>query len=95
MHLYSVFDSLAERWHAPYCIDSDAVAQRSFMASVENSPIASNPGDFALFRIGDFDPTTGLVAGEISPVRIMSGFEAVHVIAASKDEDDKRQLSLA
>jgi len=96
MQLYSVFDSLAERWHVPYAMESDAVAGRAFIASVgqADSPMASSPGDYTLFTIGHFDPDTGQVTGETSPIRVMSALEAFHILKAAKAEEDGRQLSL-
>lgn len=95
MHLYSVFDSLAERWHVPYCMESDAIAQRTFISSVADSPMAQSPGDFALFKVGDFDPDTGLVHGDNTPSRLMSALEALTYLKAAQAADDDRQLKLA
>lgn len=94
MHLYSVYDSVAERWHAPMAFESDAVAQRGFIASVKNSPMADSPGDFCLFKLGDFDPDTGVVSGDLAPTRLISAFEALHVLKAAEAAEDARQLKL-
>lgn len=97
MFLYSVHDSLAGRWHVPYCMENDSVAIRAFLATVgqSGSPLNTSPGDFALYKVGTFEPETGAIGAEATPVRIISALEAVHVLAASKKIEDERQLSLA
>lgn len=96
MHLYSVFDSLAEIWHAPMTMRSDGEAQRAFMASCTRvgSPVADSPMDYSLHRIGDFDETTGAVSSEVAPIRVCSALEVLQVAKQAQQAEDERQLKL-
>lgn len=65
MVVTSVRDVVAERFLDLHTEQSDATAQRNFQYSVReatatsNGLVASNPGDFWLFAVGEFDTETG------------------------------------
>ena len=61
MKVYSVFDSKALFWAAPFILRTNGEAVRAF-ASAANDPTHSwgrFPTDFTLFHIGYFDHETG------------------------------------
>lgn len=61
----------------PFSCQSDAVAMRDFRIAVnasKDSLMHSSPGDFDLFRLGEFDPETGIIIPENAPVLVVSGF---------------------
>lgn len=55
MKLYSVFDTVAKRFNAPFVAESDEVANRSFQYGLKGQPFAS---DMDLYFVGFFDPDT-------------------------------------
>lgn len=79
MYLYTVYDSLAGQYHYPMTLQSDALAQRAFVGSVKESPMADHPADYTLMRIGEFDPETGVIQ-PTAPERVMTAWEAIHLL---------------
>lgn len=61
--IYSVFDSKAAAFLPPFFVHNDAIAQRAFSegANDPTHPFFKHPADYTLFRIGDFNDTTGQV----------------------------------
>lgn len=55
MKLYSVYDTVAKRFNAPFVSESDEVANRSFQYGLKGQPFAS---DMDLYCVGFFDPDT-------------------------------------
>lgn len=60
-NLYSVFDSKAALFMAPFVAMSDGVAIRGFQdeANKQGTMMNRHPSDFALYRLGSFDEKTG------------------------------------
>lgn len=59
---YSVFDNKANAFIPPFFLHNDSVAVRAFGNSV-NDPehqFFKNSGDYNLFRIGEFEDSTGV-----------------------------------
>lgn len=69
MRLYTVYDSKAEQYSNPIAIRTDGEARRQFsvIATDKNTEIGKHPEDFCLFRIGSFDPETGIITPETGP----------------------------
>jgi len=61
--LFSIFDSKANVFHAPFAAVNADVAMRQFEASASdlNSLLYKFPSDFSLFHVGDFDDGNGTV----------------------------------
>lgn len=65
LNAYTVFDRKSGVYHAPYFAVSDGAAVRSF-ADLANDPqtqVGRHPGDYVLYRIGEFDDASGLLSG--------------------------------
>lgn len=74
--LYSIRD-VNVGWNQPFCEVNDAVAKRGFAYSVNNNDLLGfRPQDFDLYKLGTFDPETGIVTDEI-PVLVCHGTEVV------------------
>lgn len=76
--LYAVRD-LKSGYQAPTCADNDAIAARMFGNAVQqgDSMLMNYAKDFALFRLGDYDTSTGRVEMLDLPCLIL---EAVDVL---------------
>jgi hypothetical protein len=60
--LYSVFDRTAETFEPPFVESTDGMAVRvmqTIVANNPNHPVAKFGEDFILYKIGEFNPTTG------------------------------------
>ena len=66
---YSIFDSKAESYSPPFFAGSDGLACRmvSDAASDPGTTLFKHPADFTLYRLGSFDPVSGLITAEIPP----------------------------
>lgn len=62
LKIYSVYDSAAKAYMAPFYMHHDSEAVRLFKISANNpgSPFNSSPGDYTLFNIGEFDDSEGM-----------------------------------
>lgn len=65
LHIFTVYDSKAECYLAPFTFKTVGEAVRSFSdtANDPNSMLFKHSSDFTLFQIGEFDDTTGMVEG--------------------------------
>jgi len=66
--VYAVYDSAAGAYASPFLGLRDEQVLRGFRDAVNNasqsSDLVNHPGDFALFRLGEFDDSTGIFTGE-------------------------------
>lgn len=75
VYAYCVLDKKAKIYHQPHFLINDAVAVRQFSVVVnhEDGMIKKYPEDYALYRVGVFDMTTGIIIPEDYPVEVASG----------------------
>jgi hypothetical protein len=68
LSIYSVFDSKAQAYIPPFFLQNDAVAVRAFTFSANNPEhdFGRFPVDYTLFKLGEFDDSTGEVVN-LSP----------------------------
>lgn len=68
--LFSVYDRAAESYAPPFHAPTEAYAIRSFeSAQAENdSLLGTNPQDFALFCLGEFDTEFGSLHGNATGI---------------------------
>lgn len=70
--LFTVHDSKAEAYLPPFMARTNGEATRMFEASCKNekSQFFSNPSDFTLVQLGEFDERTGLITSLDKPLII-------------------------
>lgn len=82
--LYSVLDLKANAFGRLIEARTDEEAIRSFLIAIQNSSkqdlIGLYPQDFAMFKIGNFDITTGFLTQDVSPVQLITGLECVQML---------------
>lgn len=63
LKIFSVYDSKAEAFVQPFFSPATGTAIRSFATACndENTDIHRYAGDYTLFEIGEFDPSTGKI----------------------------------
>ena len=69
--IYAIKD--AKSSFMPCTVDTnDATAIRNFEHAVRqpDSLLASHPNDFALYKVGAFDNTTGVVTPSVEPIQL-------------------------
>lgn len=71
LHIYSIFDTVAEVFNKPFTDINDASATRSFMQSLDDN---KNKNDYVLYNMGTYDDSKGEIIG-ITPVKVVSGFD--------------------
>lgn len=61
LKVFSIFDRVADSYNTPFFLANDALAVRTFTDLVNDpsSSIFRHSGDFALFSLGSFYPSTG------------------------------------
>ena len=86
---YTIFDSKLEAYHQDYSLENDAIALRQFadMAN-EDTHIAKNPEDYSLWKIGEYENTTGELIPQ-EPVCIAKAHEHVIIKLKSNSESGK------
>jgi len=80
INIYSVLDKKAKVYNNPQFLINDAVAERTFRTVVNDkeSLVSKYPEDYALYRIGTFDPATGILTPEAYPVPIKDGLHMIN-----------------
>ena len=78
INLYAVRDTKSMTFGRPFLLQNDEMAMRSFMSAVTGAdePMSEYPDDYTLYRIGEYDDTTGLIEGH-NPDRVCTGLEMV------------------
>ena len=63
LEIFSIFDDKARNFATPFFMLNEAMALRAFndVATDGNSNISRNPTDYKLYRIGNFDDSTGFI----------------------------------
>lgn len=61
--VFSIYDVKAEVYNPPFCMKTLGLAKRTFqdMATDSKSQISKYPDDYALFEIGTYDDSIGLM----------------------------------
>lgn len=64
MKMYSLWDSQAQMFSAPFCAPRQEIAVRAVREVLqgESNP-AKYPDEFSLFEVGEFDDATGDIEG--------------------------------
>lgn len=75
LKLYSLYDKLAKGFHAPFPAENDDVAIRNFSEILQDSrgSYSKHPGDYWLYRMGEFHQDSGAIVAEGEVVRIHEG----------------------
>lgn len=81
--VYSVFDAKAEAFAPPFLDSADGTATRKFLEAliaqdekgVPAGLYAKFPADYTLFRIGTYDPDTGLFENLDAKVELGNGVQ--------------------
>lgn len=90
--LFSMFDVKASNFGALMTFENADVARRMFVTSIlsgQESVVTKFPDDFILYEMGGFDNSKGEFSIHSTPIKVMSGFEAVE--AAKKYLQDKER----
>ena len=89
LRVFTIKDRATECYHNPFYLLTVAEAKRIFtqMANDPESKISSNPEDFTLFHIGDFDNNTGFVNQDQGLVNLGNAQEY-------KEREEQRLLKL-
>ena len=78
--VYSVYDDKAVCYARPFFATNNAVACRSFASAVSaqapDNALATNPGDYKLFRLGEFDDSCGGFITD-TPLLLITGDEVI------------------
>lgn len=74
-NLYSVFDSKANKYNAPFLSPNDEVAKRNFSGMLNHDVMMKDfKADFKLYQIGKFDDDKSDLV-DLVPVLVDSGSE--------------------
>lgn len=76
--IYSIYDKKASFYLTPFVMHNDEEAVRALvttMASAPELPLATNPEDYQLAKIGNFDDSTSEI--EYGPVTIIAEVNAL------------------
>jgi hypothetical protein len=68
LNVYSIFDSAAKAYTSPFFMHNDGLAIRAFQDNVnaeQENNISKHPDQFTLFKIGEFDDSTGEIKTDV------------------------------
>lgn len=87
--IYTLYDKLSKRHLAPFPSENDETAERQFrlMLADRNMVFAQHPEDYALFRIGEFWPLTGVLNPEAEIVRLVDEQPGVRADVARAEQE--------
>lgn len=94
--LFSMFDVKVGTFGQLVTLENAELARRSLITtflSGQESPVTQFPDDFILYEIGDFDIKTGEIKMHASPIKIITGFEAVEAAKKYLLDRERRNLN--
>lgn len=61
LNAYSIYDRKALQYHPPFYASTDGAAVRSLsdLANDPNTSVGRHPGDYVLYRVGQYDDQKG------------------------------------
>lgn len=73
--VYSVRDLKAAAFAPPFFLGRDEVALRTFSDALKDPshPMAAHPEDYHLYRLGEFDDSTGVLVPSPEPKFLING----------------------
>ena len=79
MKVYSIYDVKAEAFMSTFYMKKDQLARREFEAVVneKGSKINTNPEDYSLWYLSDYDESTGIYSREEGPKNLMLAINAL------------------
>ena len=77
--IYSVRDSVSEIFAKPFDGVNDEDVKRSFKQACmdEQTQLYQHPADFALFKLAEFNDSTGIIKALQTPELIMTALECI------------------
>lgn len=77
--MFSVYDSCARSFNAPFFLLNEQMARRIFFDTVMNpdTTMHRNPQDYFLFHMGSFDDQTGRFEQLVAPMRLAIGTDVM------------------
>lgn len=71
-NIYSIHDSKGSIFNTPFFAINDSMATRNFLMlkNDSKSTVSQFPDDFALYKIGSYDDSTGLITPVNVPERL-------------------------
>lgn len=74
--IFTFHDSKAQAYLPPFFLHQDGMALRTFsdLVAEKEHPFARHPEDYTLFKIGEFDDSTGKIT-VITPISLANGVE--------------------
>ena len=90
INVYSIFDEAAKAYITPFFMQNNALATRAFkdQCNTPGSQIASNPEQFVLFHIAEYDDSTGTIVPRDTPRSLGRGNEYSEREAETRAIDD-------
>lgn len=95
--LFSILDVKSGAFGRLFEARKDDEAIRTFLTLIQNSSnqdlIGLYPQDFSLFRIGDFDISTGLLSQDVQPYQLITGIECVQMLKGLNNTSSECSVS--
>lgn len=90
LNAYTIYDVASGTYMRPFYSEADGQAVRGFkdIACDENHEVGKHPEDYTLYRIGDFNTTTGKMTGE-DLEKLATGLEMIAEMRSPKQADLK------
>ncbi len=92
VQLYAIFDACSGIYEKPFFHTADDAVKREFqdVATEAEHPISKHPEHYSLWRLGNFDNTTGKVIDEVNECL----WTANEAISQSQVVNSEKQLDL-
>lgn len=93
LKLYAVLDKAAEVYLPPFTARADGEASRIFANALADSrsQLAGKTLDVSLFRIGEFDDSTGVGEFDNAPKLLLTGLNAMGILQREHDQIQKEK----
>lgn len=81
LRAYSIFDTKALNYHAPFFMNTNGQAVRAFsdLANDLNTTVGRHPADYILYCVGTFDDATAELTALAPREHVIDAINLVHI----------------
>jgi len=76
LNVYTIYDDAAKAYMQPFMFQTDGLAVRAFQDNInsdKSNNISEHPEQFTLFKVGEFDDSTGAISTYEPSVNLGNG----------------------
>ena len=90
LNIYSIFDSATKSYNTPFFMQNDELAIRALknLVNDDSTDVCKFPDQFILFKLGEFNDSTGFINNDDCPQRVTQAIQHKEVSRTTDSLDN-------